>query len=135
MEPRFTPRNLIQGVMVFCLSLFQRMKILHQLYALQISSSRLQLTFSIHSLLFRSTDTCIHMYKHVCMCVCAHIISMLYMCQIVLFVSTLRDTSKPQGHKNIFKYFLLKVLRNFHFFCVQNKRFNFTFYNMGNHLP
>lgn len=52
----------------------------------------------------------------------------------MLFVSTLGDTSKPQIHKDIVKYFLSKFLR-FSLFCVQNKRFNFTFYNAENHLP
>ena len=119
LEPRFRPRNLLQAVIVFCLSLFQRMQIFHQLSALQIPSSSLKLVFSIHSLLFRSIHTCTHRYIHVCVCVCPHIIHMLYMCQIMLFVSILGDTSKPQSHKDIVKHFLSKFLRIFTFLCTE----------------
>lgn len=119
MEPRFRLRNMLQALIVFCLSLFQRMQILHQLSALQIPSSSLKLIFSIHSLLFRSIHTRTHRYIHVCVCVCPHIIHMLYMCQIVLFVSTLGDTSKPQSHKDVVKHFLSKFFRIFTFLCIE----------------
>ena len=135
MGPRFRLRNMLQALIVFCLSLFQRMQILHQLSALQIPSSSLKLIFSIHSLLFRSIHTRTHRYIHVCVCVCPHIIHMLYMCQIVLFVSTLGDTSKPQKATKMLSNTFFQNFSEFSRFCVQNKIFNFTSYNAENHLP
>ena len=120
MGPRFRLRNMLQALIVFCLSLFQRMQILHQLSALQIPSSSLKLIFSIHSLLFRSIHTRTHRYIHVCVCVCPHIIHMLYMCQIVLFVSTLGDTSKPQKATKMLSN-TFKIFQNFHFFVYRIK--------------
>lgn len=127
-------QNLMQGVMVFYLSLFQRMQILHQLYTLQTSSS-LQLIFLNSFTVYVVVQK--HTYVHTYVCTymhCAHVhIYVRYVSNSqylwFVFVPNLRDTSKPQSQR-CYQLFSFKIFLNFLGFF-----FFFLVHRIIKHLP